>query len=138
MRISFDTQCDFLPDNTNALQKWLVRVAQEKGKIINGVDFIFCTDAYLLDINKRFLNHDYFTDIISFDYSDSNALIGEIYISVDRVRENAATYNIDFNVELYRVIVHGILHFCGLKDGTDDEKQHMRNEEDKALSLLSF
>ena len=98
------------------------------------LQYIFCSDDYLLEINKQHLNHNYYTDIITFDLSDKpNAVTGEIYISIDRVKDNAKTYNVPFKQELLRVIFHGALHLCGYKDKTEKDQTLMRKAEDKYL-----
>lgn len=119
-----------------AIKEWLGDVALKHKKRIGQLDFIFCSDDYLLNINRQFLQHHTFTDIITFDYSESGLLIGEIYISVDRVKENAARYHVTFMEEICRVMVHGLLHLAGYKDKKPYEQQQMRNAEDAALILL--
>lgn len=113
--------------------KHIIRKYQVQAKSLN---IIYCSDDRLLNINRQFLDHDYYTDIITFDLSDSDHLEGEIYISVDRVRENAQDMHIQFETELCRVMAHGLLHLIGYKDKTDEEKKVMRSEEDACLSLL--
>ena len=93
------------------------------------LSFVFCTDDYLLVVNKKFLNHDYYTDIITFDYSESNTVSGDLIISIDRVKENALTHQCSFNLELNRVIIHGVLHLLGFSDKTDDQISKMRELE---------
>ena len=102
------------------------------------LSFIFCADEYLKKINIKYLNHDYFTDVITFDYSKEKLLFGDIYISTDRVRENSKTYNTYFNEELFRVIIHGVLHLCGFNDKTEDEKNLIRSKENEFLSLINW
>ena len=99
------------------------------------INYIFCSDDYLLQLNKQYLNHDYYTDILSFQLNDE-PIEGDIFISIDRVRENATTLNIDFEEELMRVIAHGILHFMGYKDKTPEQKEQMRNKENELIDLL--
>ena len=113
--------------------KGLIRKENKKAGNLN---FIFCSDDYLLDINKNFLNHDYFTDIITFDYSEGDKIAGEMYISLDRVAENAQNYGFTFDAELLRVILHGVLHLCGYKDKTREEEMLMREKEN--YYLLDF
>jgi len=100
------------------------------------INYIFCDDEYLLEINKQYLDHDYYTDIISFDYSVGNELHGDIFISLDRVRENASDFNVTFEEELKRVIIHGVLHYCGFKDKSDDEELLMRLKEDEKIKMF--
>lgn len=120
--------------NRTKLKSFIVRLLKDYGKNYSSINFIFCSDDYLLDINKRFLKHDYYTDIITFDLSDGDALVAEIYISVDRVYENAKSYKTSVSNELHRVIFHGILHLCGLKDKTPKDRRVMRAAEQQALS----
>ncbi|CAN5654093.1 rRNA maturation RNase YbeY [soil metagenome] len=118
--------------------KDIVRVMFKKEKTpLNRLDYIFCSDDYLLDINQRFLKHNYYTDIITFDLSDSKAVKGEIYISVDRVKENARLHKQPFYVEFARVIFHGALHLCDYKDKKNNEKTVMRSKEDFYLKRYS-
>jgi probable rRNA maturation factor len=117
------------------LVKEVVRDIFKKEKTkLEQLQYIFCSDDYLLEINKQYLNHNYYTDIITFDLSEkANSVIGEIYISVDRVRDNAQNYEVSFKQELLRVIFHGALHLCGLKDKTEKDQILMRKAEDKYL-----
>ena len=109
----------------------------EEGKALTSLDYIFCSDEYLLEINQRYLKLDDLTDIITFDLSDgNNPIIGEIYISVERVRDNSLLFNVPFNEELYRVIVHGVLHLCGYNDKMPSDQKLMRAKEDYYLSKL--
>ncbi|WEK36889.1 MAG: rRNA maturation RNase YbeY [Candidatus Pseudobacter hemicellulosilyticus] len=118
------------------LQAFIVQLFKKEKKALGGLTYIFCSDDYLLEINKQYLQHDYFTDIITFDLSTTPASIeGEIYISVDRVRDNAQQFNTSITRELHRVIFHGALHLCGYKDKTPKEEVLMRKMEDKYLRL---
>ncbi len=99
------------------------------------ISFIFCSDKYLLEINKEYLQHDYYTDVITFDYSENNIISGDIFISIDRVKENADTYKVSFENELYRVMLHGVLHLVGYNDKTKEEQKIMRQKEDEYLNL---
>lgn len=119
----------FAYPHKKALKKFIDFIFVSKGKSLQSVRYIFCTDDYLLNINRQFLQHDYFTDIITFNLSENNNLIGEIYISIDRVRDNAGTLNLSFENELIRVVFHGALHLCGYKDKTKSEIKQMRNQE---------
>ena len=116
--------------------EWAKRVISLNNKIAGEINFIFKGDKRLLQINKQFLDHDYFTDIITFDYGTPATVSGDIYISVETVASNAASLNISFAEELNRVIIHGILHLCGFKDKTDAEAVIMRKKENEALILL--
>ena len=100
------------------------------------LSIIFCSDEYLIDINKRHLNHDYYTDIITFNYNIEKNLNGDLFISVDRVKDNASAFNENFNMELFRVIIHGILHLCGFNDKTTKEQKEMRQKENHYLNLI--
>ena len=115
---------------------WLNTVATKEGKNILSLTYIFCSDKYLLSINKEYLNHNYYTDIITFDNSISGqGILGDIFISIDRVKENASEFNEPLQRELNRVIVHGLLHLCGYKDKTESEQNVMRQREDAYISL---
>ena len=112
----------------------LTSLLKEEGKLLGDVSVIFVSDDYLLEMNQTYLNHDYYTDIITFDYCEQNIISGDLFISVDRVRENADVFNADFRTELHRVIIHGVLHLCGYKDKTEDDEESMRKLENKYLN----
>lgn len=116
---------------------WFTKITEQEGKILDEITLIFCSDDYLLEINQQHLSHDYYTDIVTFDYCWENHVSGDLFISLDRVRENAATFNKSFENELHRVIIHGVLHLCGYKDKSDEDESMMRSKEDAALSMLS-
>ena len=121
--------------NRSRLKIFINDLFKKEKKILEGLNYIFCSDDYLLDINKTHLSHDFFTDIITFDLSKGKkAIIGEIYISIDRVKENAGSYNSNFKKELHRVIFHGCLHLCGYKDNTKAQSSIMRNKEEEYLT----
>ena len=120
------------------LKVWITGLITEEGFKEGDICFIFCTDEYLLDINVKHLNHNYLTDVISFDYGMGKLLAGDIFISVDRVKDNAVTYAKTYQEELHRVMAHGILHFCGYKDKTLEDQRLMRQKEDYYLSLRTF
>ncbi len=123
--------------NRTALKSFLEKQIKKEGLVIENLQYVFCSDKYLLDINKQFLAHDYYTDIISFDLSEQKGqLIGDIYISVDRVKENAKTMGTTQGNELLRVIFHGALHFCGYKDKKPADVKLMRSMEDKWLKAF--
>lgn len=124
--------------NSPDVQRWIEKVTNHKGFEIDQIQYVFCSDEYLLEINQQHLDHDYYTDIITFDYSKGKRLSAEIYISTERTEENAREFGVRPEVELYRVIIHGILHLMGLRDHTDEEKIQMRKEEDWALGMLEF
>lgn len=117
---------------------WISNVLKQEGKSMKFINYVFCTDDYLLKINSKYLNHSTLTDIITFDYSTNGKIASDIFISIERVKENAIKYNTNFNKELYRVMVHGALHLAGYKDKTSTDKKLMRAKEDFYLNLLSF
>jgi rRNA maturation RNase YbeY len=117
------------------LVSWLSSTCVSEERVLNEVNVIFCSDDFLLQMNIEHLNHDYFTDIITFDYCFDNQVVGDLFISLDRVSDNAKDNNVLFYNELYRVLVHGVLHLCGYKDKTDDEAKLMRSKENHYLSL---
>lgn len=116
--------------------RWLKSVAEIENRSIGEINIIFCSDPYILDLNIKSLDHHFFTDIITFDYCEGDILSGDLYISVDTVRANAEFYNTAFDNELYRVIVHGLLHLIGYDDHSDEEIAVMRSKEDFCLNLL--
>jgi len=134
--ISFNYELDFLLENEEQFASWISNVIVSENKKEGDINYIFCDDEYLLEINKQYLDHDYYTDIISFDYSVGNELHGDIFISLDRVRENASDFNVTFEEELKRVIIHGVLHYCGFKDKSDDEELLMRLKEDEKIKMF--
>jgi rRNA maturation RNase YbeY len=115
---------------------WFGKICHTEGKLLGDVSVVFCSDTYLLELNKRHLQHDFFTDIITFDYSEGVRVAGDLFVSVDRVYENADAYNVSRETELNRVSVHGILHLLGYKDKTPQEVAVMREKENEALALL--
>ncbi|MBT8233475.1 MAG: rRNA maturation RNase YbeY [Saprospiraceae bacterium] len=121
----------------NEIASWLNKIASDENKSIQLLEYIFCSDSYLLDINKTHLNHDFYTDIITFPLNN-DPLEATIFISIDRVVENAKTFKDSFENELHRVMVHGLLHLIGYNDKTEQEKEEMRSMENKALSERSF
>jgi probable rRNA maturation factor len=125
------------------LQKKLLKntieyLIKNENKYTGDITVIFCSDDYLLKINEQYLNHDYYTDIITFDYVENSVISGDLFISTDRVKENSAQLNVSFEKELYRVVLHGILHLTGYKDKTEDEKKVMRGKEDFYLAKAGF
>ncbi len=119
------------------LEQWIVRVADSYNRIVRSLNYIFCNDDEIIDVNRRFLNHDYYTDIITFDDCTAGMLRGDMYISLDTVRSNAEQIGADFDRELCRVIVHGVLHLCGINDKGPGEREIMEAAEDTALALLT-
>ena len=134
----FFEDTDFKLKNKTKIKKWLKLVAESEVFSLGALSVIFCSDNYILDINQRFLQHDYFTDIITFDYSEGEKISGDLFISVDSVRENSIEYETEFEEELHRVIVHGVLHLIGYDDHTDEEIRTMRSKENYYLSLYDL
>ena len=116
---------------------WVKQVAKSYNKVVGDINYIFVDDETMLDINRRFIGHDYYTDHIGFDYSKDGALSGDIYISLDTVRTNSELFGVTFDQELRRIIIHGLLHLCGLRDKTDEERAQMQQAEDKALTQFA-
>jgi len=135
--IDFNYTTDFRLENEAIISDWIRGVIEELGFEVGDIMYHFCDDEALYKLNVEFLDHDTYTDIISFDYTMGKQIHGEIYISVDRVTENAQTYSQSFENEMYRVMIHGILHYCGFKDESDSEREEMRAKEDWALSRLT-
>ncbi len=125
----------FLFKNKIANNRWLKMIAGSEIKTLGDISIIFCSDNYILDVNLRYLHHDYFTDVITFDYCEGDKLSGDLFISVDSVRENAIEFGTEFDEELHRVIVHGLLHLIGYDDHTPEEQKVMRAKEDYYLSF---
>lgn len=134
--INFFSECDFIVHEEQSYRDWIEKVILSENKIPGDINFIFCDDVYLHDINLKYLNHDTFTDIISFDNSIGNQLHGDIYISIERVFENAVSFKTDQREELKRVMVHGILHFCGYMDKSEREKEAMRRKEEEKIKMF--
>ena len=134
--IDYNYETDFELANESATSEWISKVIVSENKSEGEINFIFCDDDYLLEINKQHLNHDTLTDVISFDYSLGNELSGDIFISIERVIDNANDFKVSFTEELNRVMIHGILHYCGYKDKTEVDEQVMRNKEDEKLKLF--
>jgi len=126
---------NFLIKAPQTLKTWITKSVLKEGAAIGDINIIFCDDAFLLIKNKKYLNHSSLTDILTFDFSTDKSLSGDIFISTERVKENATKYNVPFNNELNRVIIHGVLHLLGYKDKTEKEKKIMRKKEDFYLSL---
>ena len=133
----FFEETDFKFKNRRLNNAWLKTVAGSEIKKLGDINIIFCSDNYILDVNQRYLQHDYFTDIITFDYCEGDVLSGDLFISVDSVRENSVFYGTDFENELNRVIVHGLLHLIGYDDHTDEDIRTMREKENYYLEIRS-
>jgi len=126
-----------LPDlQYGPINEWLSKTAKIYNFQVAQLNFIFCSDNYLLKLNQDYLNHDYYTDIITFNYNELSYISGDIFISVDRVKDNANLYGIEYRVELLRVLVHGVLHLIGFNDSTDSEEKIMREKEDEHINYF--
>jgi len=136
--IEFYSETDFILENPDEISQWISKIIQSENFEEGEISYIFCDDKYLHKLNVEFLNHDTLTDIISFDNRLGKQLNGDIYISVERVKENTETYSTTFTNELHRVIIHGILHYCGYKDKTKKDLALMRKKESEALLGRDF
>ena len=134
--IDFNYETDFELEDEKSYSAWLQAVVVSEGKKEGDINYIFCDDEYLLKINKQYLDHDTLTDIISFDYSVGNELHGDIFISVERVAENAVDFKVPFEEEMKRVLVHGILHYCGYKDKSESDELIMRKKENEKIAMF--
>jgi probable rRNA maturation factor len=134
--INFNYESDFTLDNEEAITSWISNVLVSENKSEGEINYIFCDDDYLHKINLEYLNHDTLTDIISFDYTMGNEVSGDIFVSIERVIDNAKDYNTDFNEELKRVLVHGVLHYCGYKDKSEEEEAVMRSKEEEKIAMF--
>lgn len=136
--ISFHSEdVDFQLENEQKLIDWINLTIQQEEKSATEITYVFCSDEFLYQMNLDYLNHDTYTDIITFDYTENSFVSGDIFISIDRVKENAIKFNTTFLNELSRVILHGVLHLVGYKDKTTEQKQVMRSKEDFYLTLLN-
>lgn len=134
--INFNYETDFLLSNESIIQQWLKDIIKSENKSVGEINYIFCNDDYLLSLNQEYLNHDTFTDIISFDYTIGNEISGDIFISIERVKENASDFNVTFQEELARVLSHGLLHYCGYKDKFIEDELIMREKENEKISMF--
>jgi rRNA maturation RNase YbeY len=134
--ISFNYETEFSLENEQKISNWISSVISEEEFREGEINYIFCDDDYLLKLNLEFLNHDTLTDIISFDYTVGKEINGDVYISIERVRDNANDFNVEFIDELNRVMVHGVLHYCGYKDKSEDEEKTMRLKENYYTSKI--
>jgi len=135
--ILFNYETDFILKEEQILKDWIMNVVQENGFEVGEINYVFCDDEYLHKLNIEFLKHDTLTDIISFDNTLGKLLNGDIFISIDRINDNAKDYKVTFEEELHRVMIHGVLHYMGFKDKSDDDKREMRNKENQALFCLN-
>ena len=122
--------------NQLAVNEWIKQVARNHNRVVGPLTYIFCSDDRIIEVNRKFLNHDYFTDIITFDYSSHKRISGDMFISLDTVKSNAELFQRAYNEELMRVVIHGVLHLCGINDKGPGEREIMEAAEDKALALL--
>jgi rRNA maturation RNase YbeY len=134
--IKFNYETAFKLENEDKISKWISNTILSEGFKLEEINYVFCDDEYLHKLNLEFLNHDTLTDIISFDYSIGKLIQGDIFISVDRVKDNAKDFAVSVSEELNRVIIHGVLHYCGYKDKTSSDAQTMRTKENHYLSIL--
>ena len=135
--ISYQTEGVKMPDiKKKETTGWIKEVAACYGKRVGEIAYIFCSDDKILEVNRQYLQHDYYTDIITFDYTEGNKISGDLFISLDTVRTNAETFHTDYNEELHRTIIHGILHLCGINDKGPGERELMEANENKALAIL--
>ena len=139
MTISYNVEGVKMPSiKKRETTNWIKSVAATHNKKIGSIAYIFCSDEKILEVNNEYLQHDYYTDIITFNYNEGDIISGDIFISLDTVKSNAEQYNADYREELYRVIIHGVLHLCGVNDKTDEEQEQMTKSENEALSILNI
>ena len=136
MKIFFHKESVSFPLDTSVINNWIENAVLSLGYSLKNLSFVFCDDEYLKNINVKYLGHDYYTDVISFDYSTEEGLVGDVFISIERVRENANNFKVSFNEELFRVIIHGVLHLCGFNDKTEKEIKEIRRRENYFLGLI--
>jgi rRNA maturation RNase YbeY len=137
MAITFHAEGIGLPKiKKRETANWIKTVAKNYNRKVGAIAYLFCDDEKILEINRTYLQHDFYTDIITFDYSEEDTISGDIFISIDTVRSNSQKYQTEFMEELHRVIIHGILHLCGVNDKSEEEETEMREAENSALTLL--
>ncbi|WP_203256625.1 rRNA maturation RNase YbeY [Hyunsoonleella ulvae] len=134
--IDFNYETDFKLNNETLISNWIANTIASEGYKLDAINYVFCDDDYLHKLNVEFLKHDTLTDIISFDYSIGKIIQGDVFISIDRVVDNAKDFHVSFEEELHRVIIHGVLHYCGYKDKSEEEANEMRAKENYYLSVL--
>jgi rRNA maturation RNase YbeY len=134
--IEFHFKSDLIIKNTTNYSDWITRILESEDYTLGQLDYIFCTDDYLLELNRQYLSHDTLTDIITFDYSNGSTISGDVFISTERVSENANKYGVDFENELLRVMSHGVLHLMGYGDKTDSEVKWMREKEEEKIKMF--
>lgn len=135
--ITYQTEGAEMPHiKKREITEWIKTIAESYGKKVGEIAYIFCSDEKILEVNRQYLQHDYYTDIITFDYTEGNRISGDLFISLDTVRTNAEQFKASYDNELHRVIIHGILHLCGIDDKGPGEREIMETAENKALALL--
>jgi rRNA maturation RNase YbeY len=134
--ISFNYESDFILEQEPVYASWIETIVLSENKTLGEISYIFCDDAYLHNINMQYLKHDTLTDIISFDYTEGDVLSGDIFVSIERVKDNAIDFKVAFDEELKRVLAHGVLHYCGYKDKTDTEAALMRAKENEKIKMF--
>lgn len=134
--ISFNYESDFNLEQEDVYASWIETIIESENKILGEISYIFCDDDYLHTINMQYLNHDTLTDIISFDYTEGDIISGDIFVSIERVIDNAKDFNVPFDEELKRVLAHGVLHYCGYKDKSDADALVMRSKEEEKIKLF--
>jgi probable rRNA maturation factor len=134
--INYNYESEFTLSNEDVYSDWIEKVIVSERKSLGELSYIFCDDDYLLEINQQYLDHDTLTDIISFDYTEGDVISGDIFISVERVQDNANDLNIPFEEELKRVLIHGVLHYCGYKDKSESDEVLMRSKEDEKIKMF--
>lgn len=133
----FSEEIDFKVPNPIKTKRWIKSIIESEQYVLNQLNYIFCSDEYLLNVNKEYLDHDYYTDIITFDNSEEEGVVeGDLFISIDRIKNNAEQMSISFEDELKRVMIHGVLHLIGYDDTSDDLKAEIRSKENECLSLF--
>ena len=134
--INFNYELDFKLEDETIYSDWISNVISSEMRSEGEINYIFCDDDYLVEINQHYLDHDTLTDIISFDYSIGKELHGDVYISIERVRENAVDFKVPFEEELKRVLIHGVLHYCGYKDKSEEDEKLMRQKEEEKMKMF--
>ena len=134
--INFNYELDFKLEDETIYSDWISNVISSEMRSEGEINYIFCDDDYLVEINQQYLDHDTLTDIISFDYSIGKELHGDVYISIERVRENAVDFKVPFEEELKRVLIHGVLHYCGYKDKSEEDEKLMRQKEEEKMKMF--
>ncbi|MFD2588065.1 rRNA maturation RNase YbeY [Croceitalea marina] len=136
MKVDFHYEVDFRLEDSLKFSDWISRIIEKENSSLGNLSYIFCDDEYLSNINLEYLNHDTLTDIITFDYTENNTISGDVFISVERVKENAEGFKVEFRTELLRVMSHGVLHLLGYNDKGEEEKAEMRNKESEMIELF--